>query len=421
MSIIAVTNVTKEYRLGALQGLKQGIKKARAFLGGKKTPERPRFKALEDVNFTIEEGEVVGLIGHNGAGKSTLLKLLSRITNPSVGTVEVRGRVAPLIEVGAGLVPDLTGRENIFLNGAILGMKRSEIAKKFDEIVEFAELEQFIDTPVKRYSSGMQVRLGFAIATSVDADILLVDEVLAVGDLAFQRKCFDRMEEFTKKRGKSMFLVSHNIRQIERICKRTLLLDHGKIIADGPSAEVCNKFYTQNNEKIKAQHAKSPNLTGVMSSGEIDNVNVRFCEATTGQPTERATMRENVDIKLEFESVVNERACDIGIGFHSTDFVYIATFLTGGLDTPPDIYIGKNHISCTVQNLPLIPGVYGIRVGIKNGAGRMMWYAENVATLAVEGPRGENVSRLSGTSLVEIPVTWHFPQSHHSNVKELTR
>ena len=216
MAIIEVNHVTKEYRLGKQHSFKQTIYDIFSRLRGKNIVERPLFKALDNVDFRVEEGEVLGIIGHNGAGKSTLLKLLAHVTVPTSGNVKVKGNVAPLIEVGAGLVPDLTGRENIYLNGTILGMKRSEIDKKFDDIVTFAELDEFIDTPIKRFSSGMQVRLGFSIATSIDADILIVDEVLAVGDLAFQRKCFDRMENMIRLQGKTVLVVSHNIRQIQR-------------------------------------------------------------------------------------------------------------------------------------------------------------------------------------------------------------
>ena len=192
---IEVSHLTKGYRLGALQSLKDTALNAGRRLLGRPVAERPMFKALDDVSFRIEPGEVVGIIGHNGAGKSTLLKMLARISTPTSGTVTVNGRIAPLIEVGAGFVPDFTGRENVYLNASILGMSKVEIDRKFDEIVDFAEMAEFIDTPVKRYSSGMQVKLAFAVATSIEAEILIVDEVLAVGDLAFQRKCFDRMED----------------------------------------------------------------------------------------------------------------------------------------------------------------------------------------------------------------------------------
>ena len=172
---------------------------------------------------------MVGIIGHNGAGKSTLLKMLARISTPTSGSVKVNGRISPLIEVGAGFVPDFTGRENVYLNASILGMKKKEIDRKFDEIVDFAEMAEFIDTPVKRYSSGMQVKLAFAVATSVESEILIVDEVLAVGDLAFQRKCIDRMDTLIRRDGRTVLVVSHNIRQIERLCSRALLLDHGRL------------------------------------------------------------------------------------------------------------------------------------------------------------------------------------------------
>jgi len=176
MPVIEVSHLTKEYRLGAMQGLKQTLLNTAARLFGKKVEERPLFKALDDVSFSIEQGEVVGIIGHNGAGKSTLLKMLAKISTPTRGSVKVDGRIAPLIEVGAGFVPDFTGRENVYLNGAILGMSKQEIEKKFDEIVDFAEMAEFIDTPVKRYSSGMQVKLAFAVATSMDSEILIVSE-----------------------------------------------------------------------------------------------------------------------------------------------------------------------------------------------------------------------------------------------------
>ena len=205
-----------------------------------------------------------------GLAKGTLLKLLSRITTPSSGNVQIRGRVAPLIEVGAGLIGELTGRENIYLNAAILGMSKKETAGKFDEIVAFAELEEFLDTPIKRYSSGMSVRLGFSIATSVEADILVVDEVLAVGDLAFQRKCFDRMEDMIKRQRKTVILVSHNIRQVERLCRRVILLDHGCVLADGSPSATCNLFYERSDDKVKRDSEAMISRTGRhATSGEV--------------------------------------------------------------------------------------------------------------------------------------------------------
>ncbi len=197
--------------------------------------------ALNEVSFEIKQGEVVGIIGHNGAGKSTLLKILSRVTEPRSGYAEVRGRIGSLLEVGTGFHPELTGRENIYFNGAILGMKRAEIQRKFDEIVAFAEIEKFIDTPVKYYSSGMYMRLAFAVAAHLECEILLVDEVLAVGDASFQRKCLGKMEEVGLQ-GRTVLFVSHNLRAVQKLCPRAVLLEGGKLLVDGPSSITMNRY-----------------------------------------------------------------------------------------------------------------------------------------------------------------------------------
>jgi len=265
MDIIKVDRVTKEFSLGQLHTLRRSLDSTLRRLQGREWEPQPPFKALDDVSFSIRQGEVVGVVGHNGAGKSTLLKLLSRISSPTSGRVQVSGKVSPLIEVGAGLVGDMTGRENIFLNAAILGMSRSEVARKFDEIVAFAEIEDFVDTPVKRYSSGMQAKLGFAVATAVESEILIVDEVLAVGDLAFQKKCFDRMEALIKHGGRTVLIVSHNLRQITRMCSRALLFSRGRLLMDGTSGEVCDAFFAQSNQKIAAQSRAAARI----EAGEI--------------------------------------------------------------------------------------------------------------------------------------------------------
>jgi lipopolysaccharide transport system ATP-binding protein len=204
--------------------------------------EREEFFALSDVSFSIQPGEVVGIVGRNGAGKSTLLKILSRITEPSAGKITIRGRVASLLEVGTGFHPDLSGRENIFLNGAILGMSRIEIRKKFDEIVAFAEVERFLDTPVKRYSSGMYVRLAFAVAAHLEPDILIVDEVLAVGDVAFQKKCLGKMREVASGHGRTVLFVSHNLTAVRQLCPRTLVLSRGQLAADGGTGGILDRY-----------------------------------------------------------------------------------------------------------------------------------------------------------------------------------
>ncbi len=247
-AIVSIENVSKRYRIGGLhpgyvtfreavgRALAAPFRRLRGDEAGRQT-----LWALRDVSLQVREGELLGVIGHNGAGKSTLLKILSRVTRPTTGGVELRGRVGSLLEVGTGFHPDLTGRENIFLNGAILGMRRAEIARKFDEIVAFSELEKFIETQVKFYSSGMYVRLAFSVAAHLEPEILIMDEVLAVGDMAFQQKCLDKMHEIRKQR-RTIFFVSHNLPAVTRLCKRAVLLEQGRLVADGQPQEVVNRY-----------------------------------------------------------------------------------------------------------------------------------------------------------------------------------
>ena len=254
---IRVQNLSKSYRLGLTHGgsVREMVNGAAARLFGRKrqsAPNRPPgrsdrtdadglFWALRDISFSIGPGEVVGVIGKNGAGKSTLLKVLSHITLPDAGRIEIRGRVASLLEVGTGFHPELTGRENVFLNGAILGMTKAEIRRQFDEIVGFAEIGEFIDTPVKRYSSGMYVRLAFAVAAHLDPEILIVDEVLAVGDASFQKKCLGKMSEVSSA-GRTVLFVSHNMIAVQKLCQRAFWLAGGELAMSGPTAKICQSY-----------------------------------------------------------------------------------------------------------------------------------------------------------------------------------
>jgi len=255
--IIEIENLSKEYTLfhklpyhTLRDTLTNIVKKPLNILQGKnKSQKQEKFLALNNINLEINEGERVGIIGRNGAGKSTLLKILSKITPPTTGEIRLRGRVASLLEVGTGFHPELTGRENIYLNGAILGMKQKEIAKKFDEIVDFSEIEKFLDTPVKRYSSGMYVRLAFAVAAHLEPEILIVDEVLAVGDAQFQKKCLGKMEDVANQ-GRTILFVSHNMAAIRSLCSRAILIDNGKIIADDQSSCVIQKYINNQIENI---------------------------------------------------------------------------------------------------------------------------------------------------------------------------
>lgn len=255
---IKIEHISKQYRLGSIGGgtFKGDLQSWMAKLRGKENPNLQigvqqtgsgdRFLALDDVSFSVQKGERIGIIGHNGAGKSTLLKLLSRVTAPTAGTISYNGRIASMLEVGTGFHHELTGRENVYLNGAILGMSRNEIDQKFDEIVAFAEMEKFIDTPVKRYSSGMYVKLAFAVAAHLDSEILVMDEVLAVGDLKFQQKCLGKMDDVSKTEGRTILYVSHNMNTIRQLCTRCIVLEHGRIIFDG-DVEKAIAIYTESN------------------------------------------------------------------------------------------------------------------------------------------------------------------------------
>ncbi|WKJ88721.1 ABC transporter ATP-binding protein [Methylomonas montana] len=383
MAIIEVNHLTKEYQLGHLTSIKETALNALKRLTFQPVQERECFKALDDVNFHIEEGEVVGIIGHNGAGKSTLLKHLANISKPTKGEVIVRGSVAPLIEVGAGVNPELTGRENIFLNGAILGIPKKIIRQKLEEIIDFSELEQFIDTPVKRYSSGMTVKLGFSIATSMEADILIVDEVLAVGDLAFQRKCFDRMEDLINRQGKTVLLVSHNIRQVERLCNRVLLFDHGKKIVDGEPSLACNAFFEQSDEKIKLQTIHQQKLSKanstISSTGEIELLDISILNAD-GQKIDRINYRSAVTIRIHFKTNVKLKDPTFGIGAHTPDLIFVAnddSILS--ISESVTIDPGEFTLEYIIPEIILLPGVYAIRVGAAlKGNDRNLFYGENL-------------------------------------------
>jgi ABC-type polysaccharide/polyol phosphate transport system ATPase subunit len=410
MTVIEVSHVSKEYRLGTLKSLKQNALDALARMRGRPAEERPRFKALDDVSFCVQRGEVVGIIGHNGAGKSTLLKLLAQISTPSHGALSVKGKVAPLIEVGAGLVPDFTGRENIYLNGAILGIKRAELARKFDDIVAFAELQEFIDTPVKRYSSGMQVRLGFSIATSVEADILIVDEVLAVGDLAFQRKCFDRMEEMIKRQGKTVLLVSHNIRQVERLCDRAILLDHGKIVVDGDKTQVCERYYQYSNAKIAAQAATAQRQRGRTRTSGIVELESLTLVGPNGAASTELAVGDPVAIRCVLNVSRTVHRPEIVIGFQTTDFFYVASMSSAHIDAHPDLFVGSNVVECRIANMPLMPGVYSLRLAVFDGIRAELFYGEMLKSFAVT-TAGIPRARMAAAGVVHIPAEWAFQGS----------
>ncbi|WP_413438381.1 ABC transporter ATP-binding protein [Sulfuriferula sp. GW1] len=414
MSIIEVNHVTKEYQLGQLHSLKTTALNQWRRLTGQPMEVRAPFKALDDVNFSIEQGEVVGIIGHNGAGKSTMLKLLANISKPSSGSVIVKGKVAPLIEVGAGLVGDLTGRENIYLNGAILGISKAEINRKFDDIVAFAELEEFIDTPIKRYSSGMQVRLGFSIATSVESDILIVDEVLAVGDLAFQRKCFDRMEDLIKRQGKTVLLVSHNIRQVERLCTRCILLSNGKIITDGQPGKVCDLYYQNSNDKVHHYALEKQRLAAAIynATDDFKLLGIEILDAN-GCPTETLGSGEPLRIRVRFQLDRFVKKPEIVVGTHTTDFVYLTAASTADFEDRPDYMPGEHEIEYLVDSFPLVGGTYCIRLIFFDEFARPLFQGETLKMFSVREGKGDRHE--SGWLTLKIPTKWRLQGRSYEN------
>jgi len=380
----------KQYRLGEGAGrprsLYETLSDGLALL--KRRPATPReelFWALKEVDFEIGQGEVVGVVGRNGAGKSTLLKILSRVTTPTEGRVILRGKLASLLEVGTGFHPELTGRENIFLNGTILGMRRREIERKFDEIVAFAEIERFLDTPVKRYSSGMYVRLAFAIAAHLEPDILIVDEVLAVGDLAFQAKCLGKMEDVAQ-HGRTILFVSHNLQAVQRLCARSLLLESGELIKEGETRAVLESYVARSG--VGGRSSMWESAEGIGAGG----VRLLRLEVSPGRteagrrPGGTRVFPTEAPIHVQFEVVLDSVPPGLCIGFDlvrpagGTVLRSYHTDLDSGLQ--PKLRPGANILRCTIPGGLLHAGAYAVapRIGIHNRS----WLAHTDALVVFE-------------------------------------
>ena len=322
---IRVENVSKYYRLGVINNgtlfrdiqswiaRKRGKEDPHAKIGSKYDPTLEGFWALKDLNFEIKKGDRVGIIGHNGAGKSTLLKILSGITTPTEGNIKINGRISSLLEVGTGFHPEMTGRENIYLNGAILGMKKSEINKKIDEIIEFSGIKEHIDTPVKRYSSGMYVRLAFAVAAHLDSDILIADEVLAVGDAAFQKKALGKMNELSSGEGRTVLFVSHNMAQVKNLCNKGIVLNHGSIEKKG-TVDECIDLYLSSVGLIKGEYISKWENNGVLShpACTIESLSIVNQDDELIEKVEKNT-DEEIYIKICIN--VNKLDSQLNIGF----------------------------------------------------------------------------------------------------------
>jgi len=345
------------------------------------------FWALRDVSFEVHQGEVLGLIGRNGAGKSTLLKILSRITRPTTGWAEIRGRVGSLLEVGTGFHPELTGRENVFLNGAILGMPKQEITSKFDEIVAFAEIEKFIDTPVKRYSSGMYVRLAFAVAAHLEPEILLVDEVLAVGDLGFQKKCLGKIKEVSGE-GRSIVLVSHQMNQVRRLCQRVAWVDDGVIKKIGPGHEVVSTYEAA----MSRGHGRSVEANGGQRSSGNPDPKGRFLQweilGSAHNPHELDWVGPvTLKFSLKIQSLISRG--HYGIALRNSQQQLIWAWAT----EPLRLEVGEHELRHTFPMLPLRPGLYNWLATLYDDGRLVDWWdctpEMAVATEVQQHPRDE--------------------------------
>jgi lipopolysaccharide transport system ATP-binding protein len=398
---VRVEGLSKRYRIGRRRRPSDSLKEAlterarRLLRRGDSPDDEERFVwSLRDVSFEVREGEAVGVIGRNGAGKSTLLKILSRVTAPTEGRVEIMGRVGSLLEVGTGFHPELTGRENVFLNGAILGMSKAEIDAKFDEIVAFAEVERFLDTPIKRYSSGMYTRLAFAVAAHLEPEILIVDEVLAVGDSSFQRKCLGKMDDVTRL-GRTVLFVSHNMAAVTRLCPRALLLDSGRVVAYGQSQEVVDQYVAGIDDLSKVLLRKRSDRIGTQA---VRFVGIELRDAD-GVPIPQVAAGQDVALAIEYESEPGAVLHDVEFAIHvrgafEERICTFSTMVTGAdlfREIPP-----HGIVLCQIPRLPLQPGRYSTSLAC-HVAGEIADFIQAAWVFDVEVGHFFKSGRLPGT------------------------
>jgi lipopolysaccharide transport system ATP-binding protein len=365
-------------------------------------PDNTEFWALDDVSFDVKRGEVVGIIGRNGAGKSTLLKILSRITKPTRGQAYIHGRVGSLLEVGTGFHPELTGRENIYLNAAILGMRKVEVERKFDEIVAFAEVEKFIDTPVKRYSSGMYVRLAFAVAAHLEPEILVIDEVLAVGDAAFQKKCLGKIGEVAQG-GRTVLFVSHNMGAVRGLCTEAIWIDQGKLVSRSTSSEVIDQYLKGTMQQL----GSSVDLSSISRQGDFGNrLKLRSIQFNCGRPILHG---EPLTVRIEFDVHSDIQNAAFGFGFSSLDGTRIMTVDTDLQEVQRNLskhFVGT--VIATIDQLHLQPGNYTVDVGGRSGNNSMLDYVCSCAQIEVlPGPRTPSLIIREPGGL-RIPAGWEW-------------
>lgn len=391
---IKVENLSKAYQLGEIGTgtISRDIERWAAKLRGKEDPflkigeANDRTKkgnsdvvwSLKDINFEIEQGAAVGIIGRNGAGKSTLLKILSRVTAPTTGSIKAKGRIASLLEVGTGFHPELTGRENIYLNGAILGMRKKEITRKLDQIIEFSGVERYIDTPVKRYSSGMYVRLAFAVAAHLDSEILIVDEVLAVGDAEFQAKCLGKMKDVSTNQGRTVLFVSHSMPTVQKLCTHGVLLKNGSLFYEGNMGEVIERYLQTNTRESVIELPENPSLEACVTRAEIRDEN--------DNPVSEIPIGRKWKVVIKYKVFHPVKSFVSGIGIVSAQDVPLKTSWQNAIDIMPGEYeavFEENVISFAV-------GQYKICIGLSQNR-RGIQYFDNLLTFNIS-PVSEDVN-----------------------------
>ncbi|MDB5273277.1 MAG: ABC-type polysaccharide/polyol phosphate transport system, ATPase component [Chitinophagaceae bacterium] len=413
-SVIKVEKMSKLYRLGQVStgSVSHDLNRWWAGLRGKEDPylkigeKNDRLKkgdseyvwALKDINFEVQQGDILGIIGKNGAGKSTLLKLLSRTTSPTQGSIKVKGRIASLLEVGTGFHPELTGRENIFLNGAILGMNKTEIKRKFDQIVDFAGVERYIDTPVKRYSSGMYVRLAFAVAAHLESEILVIDEVLAVGDLEFQKKCMGKMGDVASEDGKTILFVSHNMQAIQKMCNKGLLLKNGLLSSQGSMDKIIQEYLSDaspNQANVEIDNGQSKELMPgyAMNIQIIDEQQQLIPEIPVGKPW---SIKVRYQINTSLESFV------FAIGISTELDVAIRTVFTEAHKVLP----GQYEAVLSYTDILLSSGKYNLAIGLSNYEKTFAYYPDVACVWIsdISDIRNEKIIKTKATGLIINPL-----------------
>lgn len=404
---ISVRNLTKSYRLFGHPG-----DRIKQFLSlGLKRYHR-EFTALKDVSFDIRKGETVGIIGRNGSGKSTLLQLICGILKPTEGTVKVNGRISALLELGAGFNPEFTGRENVYFQGALTGLTKTQVDERFDDVASFADIGEFIDQPVRTYSSGMFVRLAFAAMIHADADVLVIDEALAVGDEAFQRRCFEKLNAYLDGGERILFFVSHNLRQIERLCSRVLWLNSGNLRMHGCSTEVCAS-YLASNDLSHDELGKTTPQPNIAYSGEVE---VRGLSLIPGDDTVPCSvLKQHSSLRLIIDFTCNSQILGMELiaGFQAPDSTFIAAASTLEQLGYLDISVGDHSIECRFKHLPLLPGTYHVRLAFRDKHFRPIWVGHKQATFRID-PLDTKRAMRTPDGLIEIPFSWVLSATDHS-------